>query len=122
MRHAGTIMFSVLTILGCQTVDMTKDQPARITTATEASQAALQSAVNTALGTDVMLADYALTDSSFLTIEYSPQRTINDPDRRGRIMEKPYQFQLVMNGADCILVDQRDGKRYRLENTRCEAE
>lgn len=107
---------------GCQTVDADYDRPARIVNADAGSIAALQAAVNEALGTEVMLADDALTGSSLLTIERWPIGTIDNPVPQGRILEKPIRFQLVRNGAQCVLVKQSDGSRYVLSNTDCEAE
>ena len=110
------------TLSGCQTVNTDNDRPARIVDPDADSRAALQAAVNEALGTEVMLADMALTDRSRLTIERLPAGTIDTPVPQGRIMEKPIQFRLVINGSDCILIDQRDSARYVLENTSCAAE
>jgi len=76
--------------------------------------------VNTALHTEVTLAADALTESSLLVIERNPPKSIQGHPSQGRIMEAPLQFRLVVNGEDCILIDQRDRSRYRLENTRCE--
>jgi len=111
-----------LTALGCQTYGSYFDKPARIVNPDDASRAALQDVVNTAFGTNVTLADNALTDSSLLTIERSPRRTIENPNPLGRNMEMPFQLRLYINGTDCILVDQRDRARYTLANTSCEAE
>ena len=107
---------------GCQTVNTDYDRPARIVNPDAGSRAALQAAVNEALGRQVMLADTALTESSFLTIERSPAGTMDNPVPQGRILEKPIQFRLVINGSDCALIDGRDGARYLLENTSCKAE
>lgn len=111
-----------LMLSGCQTANIENDRPARIVDADADSRAALQAAVNEALGTEVMLADTALTDRSWLTIERWPAGTMDNPVPQGRILEKPIQFRLVINGSDCILIDQRDSARYVLENTSCEAE
>ena len=111
-----------LMLSGCQTVDADLDRPARIVNADADSRAALQAVVNEALGTEVMLADTALTDSSLLTIERWPAGTMDNPVPQGRILEKPIQFQLVRNGDDCILVKKSDGSRYLLSDTDCEAE
>ena len=111
-----------LMLSGCQTFDVDDDRPARIVDPDTESRAALQAAVNEALGTEVMLADTALTDSSWLTIERWPAGTMDNPVPQGRILEKPTQLRLVINGSNCILIDQRDGLRYMLENTSCEAE
>lgn len=112
----------MLAIAGCQTVATDQDQPARIVDPDDASRAALQSVVDSVLKTQVILADNALTDSSFLSIERNPPRTMQNPNPQGRIMEPPLLFRLVLNGSDCILIDQRDRGRYLLENTTCEAE
>jgi len=111
-----------LTALGCQTNGSFVDKPARIVNPSDASRAALQDAVNTALGTNVTLADNALTISSLLTIERSPRPTMEDPNPLGRNMEMPFQLRLYINGTDCILIDQRDNSRYVLEMTTCAAE
>jgi len=111
-----------LMLSGCQTVNADLDRPARIVNADADSRAALQTVVNEALGTEVMLADTALTDSSLLTIERWPAGTMDNPVPQGRILEKPIQFQLVRNGDDCVLVKKSDGSRYLLSDTDCEAE
>ena len=111
-----------LTALGCQTNGSFVDKRARIVNPGDASRAALQDVVNTALGTNVTLADNALTDSSLLTIERNPRPTMENPNPLGRNMEMPFQLRLYINGTDCILVDQRDNSRYVLEMTTCAAE
>ena len=111
-----------LTALGCQTHGSYFDKPARIVNPDDASRAALQDLVNAAFGTNVTLADNALTDSSLLTIERSPRPTMENPSPLGRNMEMPFQLRLYINGTDCVLVDQRDRARYTLANTSCEAE
>ncbi len=108
--------------LGCQTVGADYDQPARITNVTEASRAALQKTVNEILNVEVTLADDALTDSSVLTIELTPPRTMLNPVPEGRILTMPLQFHLVIRQSDCILIDSRDRSRYVLNNTSCAAE
>ena len=121
VRLLGALVIAA-TVFGCQTVGANHDKPARIVNADDASRAALQEAVNTAFGTDVTLADSALTDSSQLTIERNPRPSMENPNPLGRNMELPFQLRLVINGADCVLIDQRDRTRYTLANTSCEAE
>ncbi len=116
----GTLLWFTLT--GCQTVDTDLDRPARIVNADADSRAALQAAVDEALGNDVLLAEDALTDGSLLTIERWPAGTMENPVPQGRILEKPIQFRLVINGSDCILIDQRNESRHVLEDTECAAE
>ena len=121
IRHFFAVLLAI-PALGCQTLADGYDKPARIVNPDDASRAALQEAVNRAFGTDVTLADNALTDSSVLTIERSPRPTMDDPNPLGRNMEMPFQLRLVINGTECILIDQRDRTRYTLANTSCEAE
>jgi len=116
----GTLLWFMLT--GCQTVDTDLDRPARIVNADADSRAALQAAVNEALGTEVMLADDALTGTSLLTIERWPTGTMENPVPEGRRLDKPIQFRLVINDSDCVLIDQRNESRHVLENTDCVAE
>jgi hypothetical protein len=105
----------------CQTVATDADQSAIISAPNEASRAALQLAINTALNTDVTLADDALTDTDLLIIERTPPQSIAGSPAGGRTMDAPIQFRLVINDGECVLVDQRDGTRYPLANTRCTA-
>jgi hypothetical protein len=120
-RHLSLILTGLL-CGACQTVNADYDQPARIVKPDAESRAAVQAAVNEALGAEVMLADDALTGSSMLTIERWPAGTMDNPVPQGRILEKPIQFKLVKNGDECILVRQQDGSRYPLADTECEAE
>lgn len=96
-----------------------EDVPARIADPTEASQAALQQAVDSALGTRVTIAADALTTSNILSIERRPPATAQGRLATGRNMEPPIQFRLVLSQSDCILIDTRDGSRQALENTTC---
>lgn len=127
MTHETVTTLSVVAalcvaVVGCKTVATDQDEAARIVDPDDASRTALRRAVNTALHTEVTLADDALTESSLLIIERSPARSIQSHPTQGRIMEAPIQFRLVIHGEDCVLIDERDRSRYRLENTRCKAE
>ncbi|MGI9220137.1 MAG: hypothetical protein ACR2QS_03770 [Woeseiaceae bacterium] len=116
------VLILALTATGCQSYGSAAAVPARIIDPDAASRAALQEAINTAFGTEVLLADTALTDSSLLTIERNPSPTLDNPNPQGRIMEDPFQLRLYKSGNDCILVDERNGTRYPLAATSCEAE
>jgi len=67
----------------------------------------------------VTLAADALTDSSLLIIERAMPRSMDGSPAQGRTMEMPIQFRLVINGDDCILIDQRDESRHVLQDTSC---
>ena len=122
LRRELLLLFGTLSAAGCQTVVADYDRPARIVMANDASRAALQATVNNALGTTVTLSDSALTDSSVLTIENIPPPTMENPVPQGRAMKMPIQFRLVINGTDCVLVNQQDRARYVLADTSCAAE
>lgn len=106
-------------VVACQTVASSYDRPALITAPTDASRAALQQTVNTALHTEVLLADDALTSTSLLIIERAAPRSIEGSHSTGRNMEMPIQFRLVIDGDDCVLIDQRNESRYVLRDTTC---
>jgi hypothetical protein len=122
LRTLAWVATVAVSTIGCQTVAGNLDQPARITSTSDASRSDLQGAVNAALSTEVVLADDALTDTSLLIIEVNPPKSIDGVSGQGRIMATPIQFRLVINGTDCILIDQRDESRYLLEKTSCVAE
>jgi hypothetical protein len=107
---------------GCKNVVPDTDQAAVIINPDAASRAALQETVNTALHTDVALADDALTETSILTIERKVPQSIEGSPAQGRNMEMPIQFRLVRNGSECILIDQRDLSRTVLADTVCSVE
>jgi len=102
---------------GCKDV-----MPAVIVDPTDASRQALRDAINAEFNTDVMIAPNALTDSSVLYIERRELLDESGTPIQGRHMDTPFEFRLVTDGRKCILVDQRDGSRHILANTRCKAE
>ena len=86
---------------------------------TPSSRAEIQHAVATALGTEVLIAEDALTISSLLIIDRRPQHTIDGRIGGGRVLDPPETFQLVLDENQCILVHRRTGEAYPLENARC---
>ena len=109
-----------LLLAACKTVAPDASQPALIVEPTAASRAALQETVSRLLGRDVLLSGEALTDTSFLFIERRYPQSIDGSPAEGRNMEMPYRFTLLTNGTDCVLVDERDGSRHLLADTKCE--
>lgn len=122
MKSLFCLLAAVPGMVACQTLATSHDESALITEPTDASRAALQQTVNAALHTEVMLADDALTKSSLLIIERTLPQTMGGSPAQGRSMEMPYQFRLVINADDCILIDQRDDSRHLLQDTNCAAE
>ena len=109
-------------LVACKNVVPDADQAALIVNPTDESRAALQQVVDAALHTSVALADDALTDTSLLVIERQVPRSIEGAPAEGRTMEMPFQFRLVTDGTNCVLIDKRDESRYVLANTECIAE
>lgn len=112
----------LLGLAACQTYNSDDDISARIVESSATSRAELQRAVNDAVGSEVTLADDALTMGSSLTIEQKQPATMQNPRPQGRVLDMPIQFRLVRNRGHCFLIDQRDGTRLLLESTRCVAE
>ena len=121
-KRCAAIVGVFLAVAGCKTVTTSGDVPAIVTNPGADSHKALQKVVNDLLHTNVTLADDALTKNSLLIIQRNSPRKLQGQIATGRNMETPIQFQLVMNGGDCILIDQRDESRHTLENTTCAAE
>lgn len=122
MARAVILAAMLAAIAGCKHVAPDADQPAVIIDPDDASRGSLQQTVNTALDTEVLLADDAFTATSLLVIERNPPRSIDSPPIQGRNMGTPIQLRLVTDGSRCILVDQRNGSRYILADTSCVAE
>lgn len=117
--RAAALLASGLALAACKSIAPDANQPALIVEPSDASRAALQATVNRLLDTDVMLSGDALTETSFLFIERSIPRSIDGSPAKGRNMEMPYRFTLLTNGTDCVLVDERDGSRHLLADTKC---
>ena len=93
--------------------------PAAIMESTPAGRTDIEQAVAAALGKDVLIADDALTESSVLIIERRIPRTMEGRIGSGRILDPPETFRLVLEGDQCVLVHDRTGESYPLENARC---
>jgi hypothetical protein len=95
--------------------------PAIIDKPTQESRAELAHAVSEALnGAPVTLADDALTTDSRLIIEKARPRDASGMPLSGRDRDKPEIFRLVKAGEQCLLVQERTGKRTTLLSTRCQ--
>ena len=104
--------------MSCQTPG--PDIAAVISEPDQASRQALHQALTQALGgIDVLLSETALTQSSLLTLQPGESGSQVGKIAQGRVVEKPLQFRLVRSDTQCWLVDLRNERRYRLENTTC---
>jgi hypothetical protein len=122
LKLSSGLLTAVIGLAACQTVATEYDRPARITEPDADSRAALQRTVNAVLSTEVVLAADALTNSSQLFVERVVPKTMEGSPAGGRTMEMPFEFRLVINGDDCVLIDGRDESRHVLKDTSCIAE
>ena len=98
---------------------MSAAAPAAIMESTPEGRSDIQQAITAALGKDVLIADDALTKSSLLVIERRIPRTLEGRVASGRILDPPETFRLVLEGDQCVLLHDRTGESYPLENARC---
>lgn len=99
------------------------DVPALIVSPSPTSRFELTRVVTTAVNdTAIALADDALTQTSSLALERSPPRSIDEQPATGRLLDQPVRFRLVLNGDNCVLINEADGRRWRLFQTECVAE
>lgn len=120
--RAGFIVAVAFCLAACQSLPASRDRPARLVNPDAETRAALQVAVDSALGTRVTLSETALTDGSLLTIEHWPRPTLGNSVPQGRILQMPLQFRLVINRGQCILVSEDDQSRHVLLDAECVAE
>lgn len=113
-------LLSAFLLSACTTLQAQPDVAALITNPSAESRADLQSAVTAALNVaSITLADDALTQTSILIIDRTRPRDAGGRQLSGRDVGKPEQFQLVKQGARCVLVHQASGKRFDLPKTTC---
>ena len=97
-----------------------EDVPALIVNPTPTSRFELTRVVTTAINdTAIALADDALTETSTLILERSPPRSIEEQPATGRLLDQPVRFRLVINAENCVLINEADGRRWRLFQTEC---
>jgi hypothetical protein len=104
----------------CGTLPAGNDVPAIVVAPNAQSRVELQQTVSGALnGAPVTLADDALTHDSVLLIERNQARDANGVPLSGRELGRPEKFQLVKNGAECVLIHETSGNRWTLKHTTC---
>ncbi|MGY8815157.1 MAG: hypothetical protein ACKVHQ_10675 [Gammaproteobacteria bacterium] len=112
------IMASLLAACSAQTVE--PEVPALITNPGPESLQEIEQTVSIALNsTKVILAADALTKNSVLVIERGMQRSIDRTPVMGRDLGRPYRFQLIIDGSQCVLVDQQSGQHWPLATVEC---
>lgn len=120
MRDAALLAACALSVVACRTAAARPDVDAVVATPSSSSRDELARAMSEALGgVGVTLADDALTRESTLVLERARHRDDRGLPVQGRELAPPERFRLVKSGADCVLVHERTGKRFKLTQTAC---
>ena len=110
----------LLAVCGCSGPAVQPDVPALRAEVSSASTEEIEQTISTAMnGVPVTVADDALTTESTLLIERSTQRALGRPQVPGRSLERPQQFQLIVDARQCFLVHRETGLRWLLAETEC---
>lgn len=107
----------------CRHQEPRDGDPARLLGADPGARAEIEGVVEHALNrADVLLAEDALTGSSWLVIERRRTGFVEDKPLPGRDLGRPERFRLLTDGERCWLRYERDGRRYELERASCARE
>jgi len=106
-------------LLACAT-PAAPEVPAVLVEPTAQTRAELAQAVSSEFGgIAVTLADDALTRSPEVVIEHARPRDAEGRLINGRELGRPELFRLVLQGRQCVLVHQRNGRRIVLGSAAC---
>jgi outer membrane lipopolysaccharide assembly protein LptE/RlpB len=119
MGGAGLLAGALLAVAGCH-ARAAGDVPAALTQPTAESRAELERVVGEALNrSSVTLAADALVADGVLVVDRAVRRDAQGRPLQGRETGRPERFRLVRNGADCVLVHEASGRRFRLKSATC---
>ena len=120
LARAAAALLAAHLLSTCASGFAQPEVPAVVDQPTPESRGELAQAISSALnGAPVTLADDALTRDSRLIIEKARPRDPGGVPLSGRDRDKPEVFRLVKAGEQCVLVQERTGKRATLSSTRC---
>jgi len=120
MRRIAIMCCLIMLIAACRELNGQAHVPALLTNPGSETLLEIEQTVSAALNvTSVMLAEDVLTDNSLLVIQHAPQRSIERPPELGRDLGRPYRFQLVTNGSQCVLVDMQSEQSWPLSGVKC---
>jgi len=124
LRHlfyAGTFTWSILFTAACQVAAKNTSQPARLIDPTNEVFTEIREVINKALnGAEVKLATRFFVDSSWLTIERTAKKTIQNPNLLGRSDEAPISFQLLKLGKKCVIKKSDNERLWALKLAQCQ--
>jgi hypothetical protein len=115
----GLLFFAVLS---SRVWPSLKDAPAVIINPSARSVKELRRVIHKALpGIAVTLADDALTQSSFLSLEHTQDRDPTGQKLNGRDLSRPETFELFKRESRCILKQLSTGLSFELHHVQCES-
>ena len=107
----------------CSTPAVNPEYPALLTNPGPTTLLEIEQTISSAMdGAKVTIAQDALTTSSQLTIEQNMIRSIEQQPEMGRNLGRPDQFQLLIDGPQCVLVHEKTGLHWLLNTVECVAE
>lgn len=115
-------LFLTFALSACALPDI-EAEPAVIVDPDAQSRAALTRAVAESLDdAEISLAADALTDSSKLVLERRRPTSRESLEGESPSLDRPEEFQLLIQGEACILVHEESGARHMLADTSCRPE
>jgi len=130
--YLAIFVSSILLLTACQASDKqlaaknTKQentsQAARLINPDEKSLAEIKGVIREALkGAEVKLAERIFIDSSWLSIERTHKKNIQNPHLSGRSYEMPITFQLLKIGEKCVIKKHDEERFWKLKQVKCQA-
>jgi hypothetical protein len=120
MQRFGTLIVLASLLAACGAQPVEPNVPALLSNPGPVTLEEIEQTISIALNvTKITLAADALTKNSVLVIERRLQRSIDRPPVMGRDLGRPHRFQLVIEGSQCVLVDQQSGQHWPLVNVEC---
>jgi len=123
----GIFIASILILVACQAGAKQENakrspQAARLVEPNDKTFAKIKSVIESSLnGVQVQLASRYFVESSWLTIERTHKRNIQNKVPLGRSYEVPITFQLLKMGDECLLRKGEQENLLALKQIKCEA-
>lgn len=120
MNRIVILFVLVMFVYACRPSEQSVLAPALLANPGPESLAEIEQTISTALGGGrVTLAEDVFTTSSVLVLERGLQHGIERMPELGRDLGRPYRFQLVTDGARCILVNSQEDGYWPLTRVEC---
>jgi len=112
-----------LLLTACKAQDVQPEVPALLSNPGDSLLQQLEQTLSEAMaGTKITLAADVFTTSSVLVIERGLRRGIEGNAELGRNLGRPYRFQLLTDGSNCVVLDPQTGLRWPLTGAVCRTE